>query len=80
MALPVNIDELINGQTVESERLEFKEGWKVNGSPPPVFETNKDRDYFLTILPIHPRAKKKAQVEAQVVPSLSQVNAIRNGK
>ena len=27
MALPVNIDELINGQTVESERIEFKEGW-----------------------------------------------------
>ena len=28
---------------------------KVNGSPPPVFETNKTRDYFLTILPIHPK-------------------------
>jgi len=27
MALPLNISELINGQTVESERIEFKEGW-----------------------------------------------------
>ena len=27
MALPINIDELINGQAVESERIEFKEGW-----------------------------------------------------
>lgn len=27
MALPVNIDELINARTVESERIEFKKGW-----------------------------------------------------
>ena len=26
-ALPINIDELLNGQIVEWERLEFKEGW-----------------------------------------------------
>ncbi len=27
MALPINITELIHGSTVESERIEFKEGW-----------------------------------------------------
>lgn len=27
MALPISIDELISGQAVESERIEFKEGW-----------------------------------------------------
>ncbi|HEY5536241.1 MAG TPA: RNA-binding domain-containing protein [Ignavibacteria bacterium] len=27
MALPINIEELINGRTVESERIEFREGW-----------------------------------------------------
>lgn len=27
MALPVNISELINGETVEWERIEFKTGW-----------------------------------------------------
>lgn len=27
MALPVNINELINGRTVEWERIEFKKGW-----------------------------------------------------
>lgn len=27
MALPVNIDELINGKTVEWERMEFRRGW-----------------------------------------------------
>jgi len=27
MALAVNIDELVNGQIIEWERLEFKQGW-----------------------------------------------------
>jgi len=27
MALPININELIHGHTVEWERLEFKQGW-----------------------------------------------------
>lgn len=27
MALPVNINDLVNGLTVEWERIEFKEGW-----------------------------------------------------
>ena len=27
MALPVNINDLVNGRTVEWERLEFKKGW-----------------------------------------------------
>ena len=27
MALPINIEDLINGQTVEWERIEFKRGW-----------------------------------------------------
>ena len=27
MALAVNIDELVNGQVIEWERLEFKQGW-----------------------------------------------------
>src|SRR5690242_7011414 len=27
MPLPINFDELINGQTVEWERIEFKTGW-----------------------------------------------------
>lgn len=27
MALPINIEDLINGKTIESERIEFKRGW-----------------------------------------------------
>ncbi|MBA7540509.1 hypothetical protein ES705_32808 [subsurface metagenome] len=33
------------------ERLE------INGSPPPVFETDDDRSYFLSIIKIHPLAQ-----------------------
>ena len=35
MALPVNIKDLINGRTVEWERIEFKEGW----NPEPTLKT-----------------------------------------
>jgi len=146
MALPVNIRELINGRTVEWERIEFKRGWnpiptlhsicafandfnnwgggyiiigikiisypgplpplskdnlnneritarryrnrrigdflkelhltegrgtgfpkmrramKENGSPDPVFETDGDRSYFMTILAAHPEARVSEQV------------------
>ena len=27
MALPINITDLVNGQSIEWERLEFKQGW-----------------------------------------------------
>ena len=30
MALPINIESLINGNIVEWERLEFKSGWNPN--------------------------------------------------
>ena len=29
MALPINIDTLINGEVVENERLELKKGWNI---------------------------------------------------
>jgi len=35
MALPINIDDLINGKTVEWERIEFKKGW----NPEPTIKT-----------------------------------------
>ena len=49
---------------------------KINGSPPPEFETDDDRSYFLTRLQVHPKAdlgdfvktesSEKTQVETQV--------------
>ena len=32
-----------------------------NGSPPPVFETDEDRTFFLVRLPIHPHFIKEAE-------------------
>lgn len=46
MALPININPLIHGSTVEWERIEFKEGW----NPQNIFETDDARSYFLTVL------------------------------
>ena len=37
----------------------IRKAMKSNGSPPPVFDTNRTRDYFLAKLPIHPKAKKR---------------------
>lgn len=34
---------------------------KANGSPPPYFETDDDRTYFMVTLKIHPRAEKEAK-------------------
>ncbi len=41
---------------------------KANGSPPPLFETDDDRSYFLTTLKIHPQYIKqlKSQIESGV--------------
>jgi ATP-dependent DNA helicase RecG len=36
---------------------------KKNGSPEPVFETDQDRNYFLTVLKIHPQASTKAKTD-----------------
>ena len=35
MSLPININELIHGNTIESERIEFKEGW----NPEPIMHS-----------------------------------------
>lgn len=88
MPLPLNLSELLHGQVVEWERLEFKElkltegrgtgfpkirqAMTKNGSPAPQFETDQDRSYFLTILEIHPQAARRS-LETEAVPSLSQV-------
>ena len=37
---------------------------KENGSPPPEFETDEDRTFFLIRLPVHPRATGEATIEA----------------
>lgn len=39
--------------------LKIHKAMQSNGSPPPLFETDKECRYFLTILPIHPEASKE---------------------
>jgi len=36
-----------------------------NGSPPPEFETDEGRSYFITRLPIHPKTSGTSPTEAQ---------------
>ena len=43
----------------------IKRAMKNNNSPEPIFDTNDDRDYFLTILPIHERFIIADNIEAQ---------------
>ena len=50
MPLPINIDDLITGQSIEWERLELKQ----NGSPDPLFQTDEQLSYFLTVFYSHP--------------------------
>ena len=70
MALPVNIDDLVNHRKVEWARIEYKEGWnperiahticafsnvmRENGSPPPVFSSPENRDWLSVTLPVNP--------------------------
>jgi len=35
MTLPVNVNDILNGRTVESNRIEFKSGW----NPEPTIHT-----------------------------------------
>ena len=39
---------------------------EINGSPAPILETNKDNDYFLATLPIHPEFKELKLDEHQI--------------
>lgn len=80
MALPINIDDLIHLRTVESERIEFKEGW----NPEDVirdlcaFETDDDRTYFLAILPVHADFQAELPTEMINVSANVPANVLAN--
>ncbi len=52
----------------------IRQAMKRNGSPPPIFETDDDLNYFLTILPVHPafinqpRADRTAEARPAYLP------------
>ena len=65
MALPINIEDLLNKRKVESNWIEFKKGWnqigiptiqeemQKNGSPRATIETNDERNFINVFIPIH---------------------------
>jgi ATP-dependent DNA helicase RecG len=58
---------------------------KGNGSPPPEFESDEDRTYFLIRLPLHPRAEGwlpqvTPQVAPQVTPQVERLLAVVDGE
>ena len=63
------------------------EAMKRNGSPPPEFEFDEDHSYFMTRLPVHPKARRGASTDAtpqvtgeggtKLAPSQHQVEILR---
>ena len=55
---------------------------KANGSPPPEFETDDDRTYFLIRLPIHPATAREIapQVAPQVTPQVESLVMVMDGE
>ena len=43
------------------------ESLEVNGSPPPVFETDDDRYYFLSVIKVHPLSQQLESRDAEYV-------------
>lgn len=41
---------------------------EANGSPPAIFETDEESHYFLTVLPIHPEAGRRATAASPNTP------------
>ncbi len=50
MNIPINIETLLAGKVVESERIEYKKGWN-----PAIFDTDEPRrSCFFVEIPIQP--------------------------
>ncbi|MGD2086707.1 MAG: hypothetical protein PVH61_11020 [Candidatus Aminicenantes bacterium] len=75
MPLPINVDDLITGQSTEWERLEFKQ----NGSPDPLFQTDEQLTYFLTVLYSHPDFTGQDKDFKENGTVSGTVNEIQNG-
>ena len=54
----------------------IRKALKTNGSPEPVFKTDEERSYFITVLKIHPEAQVEAQVEAKIALNDTQIKIL----
>jgi len=48
----------------------IRNAMKRNGSPEPIFKTDDDRSYFITVLPIHPADRVESRVNSPVESSV----------
>lgn len=81
MALAINIEDLLNKQRIESNRIEFKRGWnqnvlEKNGSPRATIITDEDRTFFRIIIPCHEAA---GNIIADIIHKDETLKASRRG-
>lgn len=81
MALAINIEDLLNKQRIESNRIEFKRGWnqnvlEKNGSPRATVITDEDRTFFRIIIPCHEAA---GNIIADIIHKDETLKASRRG-
>lgn len=90
MALPVNIEDLLNKRKVEGNRIEFKdltegrstgvptiqEKLAANGSPRATFETTDDRLTFLIHIPVHAGCENNLIAIANTIGTESTCNEL----
>jgi predicted transcriptional regulator len=77
MALAINIEELIHGKVIEWEGRgtgipSIKRSLINNQSPEPIFETDEQCLYFLTVLPVNPEFLRMGSVD--IAQQSDQVN------
>ena len=90
MALPINIEDLLNKRKIEGNRIEFKKGWNpadiyhsicAFANDFGTFETTEDRLTFLIHIPIHAGCgNKPATVKTTVITTeKSAIGSEKNG-
>lgn len=72
MALPININELLHGNTIEWDRIEMKKGW----NPEDIVHGN----YFLCTLPVHPLAQRESakEIDVETADKESKFNSLKD--
>ena len=90
MALPINIEDLLNKRKIEGNRIEFKKGWNpadiyhsicAFANDFDTFETTEDRLTFLIHIPIHAGCGNKPATEKTTVITTekSAIGSEKNG-
>lgn len=89
MNIPINIETLLEGKVVETERIEFKKSWNPTATMRTIsafandFENlgsgyGEDRRFLIVEIPVHPelRAHDRAQDRAQVKEEVIELDTL----